>query len=107
MKHNLYMYIFVMAAVTLFVYSPLIGHLSDPHAATDADQERDQKYFYKIFFILCTLCNSGCYDLSGYSDSHRQYLVCRHWFCDCTDSCMEQKKSDLCFPFFMCRRISC
>lgn len=96
MKHNLYMYIFVMAA----------RHLSDPYAATDADQERDQKYFYKIFFILCTLCNSGCYDLSGHSDSHRQYLVCRHWFCNRTDPCMEQKKSDLCFPVFMCRRIS-
>ena len=97
MKHNLYMYIFVMAAVTYLIRMLPLTLI----------QKEIKNTFIKSFFILCTLCNSGCYDLSGHSDSHRQYLVCRHWFCDRTDSCMEQKKSDLCFPFFMCRRISC
>ena len=91
MKHNLYMYIFVMAAVTYLIRMlPL----------TLIRKE------IKNTFIKSTLCNSGCYDLSGHSDSHSQYLVCRHWFCNRTDPCMEQKKSDLCFPVFMCRRIS-
>ena len=91
MKHNLYMYIFVMAAVTYLIRMlPL----------TLIRKE------IKNTFIKSFLCNSGCYDLSGHSDSHRQYLVCRHWFCNRTDPCMEQKKSDLCFPVFMCRRIS-
>lgn len=40
--------------------------ISDPYAAIDTDQERDQKSFYPLFFILCALCYPVCNDLPGH-----------------------------------------
>ena len=96
MKHNLYMYIFVMAAVTYLIRMLPLTLI----------RKEIKNTFIKSFLYYVPYVTSSCYDLSGHSDSHRQYLVCRHWFCNRTDPCMEQKKSDLCFPVFMCRRIS-
>ena len=55
MKYPVYLYIAVMAIVT-----------SDLYAAIDTDQERDQKSFYPLFFILCALCYPVCNDLPGH-----------------------------------------
>ena len=96
MKHNLYMYIFVMAAVTY-----LIRMLPLTLIRKEIKNTFIKSFLYYVPYVTLAVMTFG------HSDSHRQYLVCRHWFCNRTDPCMEQKKSDLCFPVFMCRRISC
>lgn len=39
--------------------------LSDPRASADADPQADQKPVYPFFPVLCTLCHTCGYDLSG------------------------------------------
>ena len=46
MNHNIYIYIFVMAAVTYLIR------------------------------MLCPLCDACCYDIPGNSQCHCEYLVC-------------------------------
>ena len=79
----IYAYIFVMAGVTYLIRMlPLTLF-----------QERDQKYFYKIFFILCTLCLSDRYDVSGnfVCDRFSNFSVCGAG--SCSDFRPERKKS--------------
>ena len=86
MKHNLYMYIFVMAAVTY-----LIRMLPLTLIRKEIKNTFIKSFLYYVPYVTLAVMT---------------FPVCRHWFCNRTDPCMEQKKSDLCFPVFMCRRIS-
>ena len=43
--------------------------LSDPRASADADPQADQKPVYPFFPVLCTLCHTCGYDLSGIIDA--------------------------------------
>ena len=53
---NNYIYIAVMAAVsyTIRVLTP------------DTDPQTDQESVYSVLFVLCTLRDTGCHDLSGH-----------------------------------------
>jgi len=64
MNHNIYIYIFVMAAVTYLIRMlPL----------TLIRKEIKSTY---IIFILCPLCDACCYDIPGNPQCHCEYLVC-------------------------------
>ena len=55
MKPDVYLYILVMAGVTYLIRVI-------PLALT---KKGDHQSFYKIFSVLCAVCMSGGYDLSG------------------------------------------
>ena len=61
MRHNIYIYILVMAAV-----------ISDPYAPACSFQKRDHKSVYQIISVLCSLRMSGSHDISGDPFCHRQ-----------------------------------
>ena len=74
MKHNLYMYIFVMAAVTY-----LIRMLPLTLIRKEIKNTFIKSFLYYVPYVTLAVM---------------------------TFPAIEQKKSDLCFPVFMCRRIS-
>lgn len=95
MKHNLYMYIFVMAAVTY-----LIRMLPLTLIRKEIKNTFIKSFLYYVPYVTLAVMTFPAI-LTATAN-----IWSPPWFCNRTDPCMEQKKSDLCFPVFMCRRIS-
>ena len=66
MNHNIYIYIFVMAAVTYLIRMLPLTLIRKEIKST----------YIKSFFILCPLCDACCYDIPGNPQCHCEYLVC-------------------------------
>ena len=66
MNHNIYIYIFVMAAVTYLIRMLPLTLI----------RKEIKKHVYQIIFILCPLCDACCYDIPGNPQCHCEYLVC-------------------------------
>ena len=73
MKPNVYLYILVMAGVTYLIRMlPLVlfkREITSP--------------FVKILSVLCAICMSCCYDISGNPDSNgrRNHFRCSGTYC--------------------------
>lgn len=96
MKHNLYMYIFVMAAVTYLIRMLPLTLI----------RKEIKNTFIKSFLYYVPYVTLAVMTFPAILTATANIWSACHWFCNRTDPCMEQKKSDLCFPVFMCRRIS-
>lgn len=59
MKPNVYLYILVMAGVTYH----------DSYASTGPFQKGNHQSVCKILSVLCAICMSCCYDISGNPDA--------------------------------------
>ena len=61
MQHNIYIYILVMFAVTYLIRVLPLTLI-----------RREIKINHPVISVLCALCHTGCYDISGYHGSHKQ-----------------------------------
>ena len=95
MKHNLYMYIFVMAAVTYLIRMLPLTLI----------RKEIKNTFIKSFLYYVPYVTLAVMTFPAILTATANIWSAAIGFA-IADPCMEQKKSDLCFPVFMCRRIS-
>ncbi len=65
MHHNIYASILVMFLTILCRAGP----------AADADPQGNQESVYSVFLILCSLCESFCYDVSVHPFCNRKRIT--------------------------------
>ena len=87
------------------------GHVPDnlcrAGPAADADPQGNQESVYSVFLILCSLCESFCYDVSVHPFCNRKpdHGNCR--ICGRGDPCLDRRKSVPCFHWCLCSSLYC